>query len=128
MHITPNRLQSERRLGGDTPYGLYDITVFRDHDGPIFDAAGKPLGTLKMVMRTPKPAPPKVLTEEQKARVADRQAVCDGCGSRIEFGTDAANGVVAVKCGQKKPCCNRLSLTSEKEACPLDKWPPIPTL
>jgi len=109
-------------LGGmiariETAQGSLYITVTRDHDGPIFDADGKPLGTLKMVMRTPEPPPPRVLTDEQNQRIAQRRAVCDACEHQGGYGP------VTVKCAKCNRCGGKLAMLAGRGLCPLGKWP-----
>ncbi len=104
-------------LGGKTDQCDYLFVVTRDHDGPIFDADGKQLGTLMMVMKEPEPTPPRVLTDEQRQRMADRRVVCETCDKAKGF------SVVGVECAKCRTCRNHLSLIGEASKCPLDKWP-----
>jgi hypothetical protein len=51
MKITPST--TGRLISGNTPYGDFAIEVHRDHNGPIFSADGRQIGSLRMVMKTP---------------------------------------------------------------------------
>jgi hypothetical protein len=71
MKITPST--TGRLISGTTPYGDFAIEVHRDHEGPIFDADGKQIGTLRMVMKTPSLPVQKIEAGEQQPEV--------GCGT-----------------------------------------------
>ena len=111
---------------GQTDYGDYAIHLYRDHDGPVFDADGNELGTVRLTIKTP-PTPedrPPVITPEQAARAATRLKVCETCEHQKGFGNSRglpAGVRVTVKCGKCKTCSGK-SLISESSTCPMGKW------
>lgn len=117
MNIRPLPGRIGRRLEGDTPHGSYSIEVYHDHDGPVFDADGVQVGTVRMVIKAPAPPPSKVLTTEQKKLMRDRLKVCGKCEHKQSV------GIATVKCAKCKACRRALSLISPSSACPLGKWP-----
>lgn len=108
--------QPGRVFNGQTPFGVYAIHLYRDHDGPVYDGDGNELGTVQLTIKTPESTPPAVLTAEQKNRMAERLKVCESCEHSGKI------GVATVKCNKCKTCGHSLNLISESSTCPMGKW------
>ena len=96
--------------------GLRELTIEK------FRISGKQLGTLMMVMKEPEPAPPKVLTDEQKQLAALRRGVCEACPAATDI-TDTR-----LTCRQRRRCKGCIDLTAKETTCPLNKWGAVPVL
>lgn len=105
-----------RRIFGKSLHGDYTITLHRDHDGPVYDAAGHELGYVRLIIKSPPEPPPPVLTPQQKQRMAARLHVCGACDQMRGFGR------ATVKCGRCTTCGHALNLISATSTCPLGKW------
>ena len=103
-----------RELGAVTDYADYLIRVGRDHDGPLFNADGEEVCTMRFTLKTPPAARP---TPEQLAMAGARRDVCAGCPAHADL-TDTT-----VTCRQRRACRSRYDLTDPGLECPRGLWP-----
>jgi hypothetical protein len=111
MNIRP--AQPGRTLQGETPFGDYAIHLYRDHDGPLFDANGEQVGTAMFTIKTP--APP-VITVDQVALAKARHDICAKCPAHADL-TDTT-----VTCRRRRPCCRQYNLLDPNLECPEKRW------
>lgn len=73
---------SSVRVAIDTGSGELDLAIERDHDGAIFDADGRRVGTLAFAYRPPTPPRPPTPATAYQAAARGLGLTCNGCKRR----------------------------------------------
>jgi hypothetical protein len=97
---------------GDSLCHCY-IEAANNHDGPIFDADGEQIGTMRVEIKTPE----LILTADQKAMLKARHDACADCPAATDL-TDTT-----VTCRRCRRCKSKKNLLHVNQTCPEGRWP-----
>lgn len=103
---------------GGGEYADFTVDFSSDFDGPVYDAGGREVGRVTLIIKTPRdPAP------LDRAAVDKHLAVCQQCPHAGEVTTTKrGRDVWTIRCGSKRcPRCAKVSLRHAGR-CPEGKW------
>lgn len=75
-------------ITGNTTLGDYSIIIYRDYDGPVYDASGERVGTIKMTIRSPDVPKPSAI--KQAANIMSAAAHGAASVAKTAIGIDRA--------------------------------------